>query len=140
MFFCGWLMFSLTTVGIVAALATDRARPVLIPYTLALLIAAGFFLGITRRQHGAAPIFHVGSFFSAIVLIYMIYPLTVYLANGLKYHELSDMRFFLNRPEPSEIATVAWWYLLYYASFCFVYFVTTKSVGSLRIERHSRPC
>lgn len=139
MFFCGWIVFGLAGLFAMAVLAPENSRGVLLPITSALLIAGGFFLGIARRRQWAAPIFNVGSFYAAVVLIYTVYPLTVFLKNGQIYHELSDLRLFIAQPDPRQIATVGWWYVLYFATFCFVYFVSTRSVGSLRVEPPSRP-
>src|SRR5688572_4007073 len=88
MFFCGWIVLVFAVLFVAALLAPRDIRPVLIPLMAALLIATGFFLGIARRQGWAAPIFHIGSFYAAVVLIYTVYPLAVYLKNGQMYHPL----------------------------------------------------
>lgn len=139
MLFCAWVILGLVVLLAVATLAPEKSRPVLIPLTSALVIAAGFFLGIARRHQWAAPIFHIGSFYGAVVLIYTLYPLVVYLYNDLSYHPLSDIRMYIAQPEPGQIATLAWWYVAYLGTFCLVYFVLSRSAGSLRIEQPALP-
>lgn len=138
MFFCCWIFLVLVAL-FAASSAPEGSRSVFIPFVSAFLIAIGFFLGLARRHRWTAPIFHVGSFYAAVVLIYTVYPLAVYFKNNRTYHPLSDIRLYAAQPQPDQVATVAWWYVVYLATFCFVYFITTRSVGILRIERPSRP-
>lgn len=138
MLFCCWIIFVVVSLATVAWLAPPDVGLVLVPLASALLIAVGFFLAIARRQHGAAPVFHVGTFYAAVVLIYTVYPLAVYLSNGRTYHQLSDYRLFEAQPRPEQVATIAWWHVFYFASFCLVYFLSTRHVGQLRVERPNR--
>lgn len=92
------------------------ASPVLWPLA-ATTIAVLIFFYTVRRRSTEFDIFELGTFYAAIVALYAIFPALAYLANGMEFGPLSDLRLFRAQPLPRELAPVFWCYFAYFAAF-----------------------
>ena len=94
--------------------------PVILP-GLAIIAAELVFLRTLRKRDGSVRPFEIGVFYSGLVVIYALYPLVNYAANGFTYSPLADSRLFRAQPSPSEAAPIYWYYFLFLASFALAY-------------------
>jgi hypothetical protein len=97
------------------------SNPVVTPLLATLSIGA-VFIGLQQRGSLHAPI-GLGTLYCAAVLIYTIYPLLIYLGLGGYYTPLNDQRLFVDQPDASAMARIAWYYVVYFAAFCAGYLV-----------------
>ena len=103
---------------------------------LAILAAALFFLLILRKHDGKVEVFELGVFYTGIVLIYSVYPLLNYLACGLSYLRRSNVVLFQAQPSPGEMATISWYFFVYFVSFLAAYLLAR---GRCKFEKLQVP-
>jgi len=118
----------------------ERVLPVAQP--LVVLMGAGvLFLGILLRRERAAPFLSLGGFAGAMILLYSVYPLLIFVMNGGVYTPRSDVRLFEWPPAPEDIAIFGWWYLVFLLSFAVAYLLvapSTRRSGPLAVQAPPR--
>jgi hypothetical protein len=133
-----WLVV-LLGFGIVVVVSQNRPDgPVLRPLAAALGVAALFYDTLLRR-HRTNPFLNLGGFATAIIILYAVYPLLVFLGNHLVYTSVNDQRLFVWQPLPSQIGTLAWWYVAFLFMFCVSYLATAGRATRIRIDRATAP-
>jgi hypothetical protein len=105
------------------------ARTIALPLAAAVLLAVWFWLLLARRS-SVPPTGEIGAWFVAIVLLYTVVPLIVYLLIGQEFTPFNDNRLVVVNPPPSEMAAVAWLYVLFLASFAVAYLAIRGRVGN----------
>lgn len=118
----GWLALLAATLLGWAAVPAPR-RIVFAALAAAVWIAVLFFVHLARRNK-EVPVDEIGTWYVALVTLYTVIPLLVYLIVGGEYSFLSDVRLFLLQPSPRSVARVALYYNLYLAVFAAVYLWT----------------
>jgi hypothetical protein len=105
-------------------------RAVVAPALVAGLSALVFFALLAHRSR-VLPIDEIGTWYVAAVTVYTILPLVVFLALGLTYTPLNDIRLFNYQPLPDEVAEIGWYYATYLLAFMVAYLaVRGNSVGT----------
>jgi hypothetical protein len=94
--------------------------PILLP-VLAILVVEFVFVRTLQKRDGQVEFFDIGIFFSAIVVLYSLFPCITSIANGFVYSALSDGRFFREQPTPTELASIFWYYFLFLTCFTVSY-------------------
>lgn len=115
----------LVVIGLTTALivASGDARLVVAPVAATMLCIWWFYSGLERRGD-SAPLGDVGAWYVAIVSLYAIIPVLVYIALGMQYTPLNDNRAFGLQPPPPEIARIAWMHAVHLVVFSAVYIAT----------------
>ncbi len=93
----------------------EQNWPVVLPM-LAAVIAAIVFLWILWVREGTIPFLEIGTVYVGVVTLYTLYPLIGYLVNGLAYTPFNDNRLFNAQPEPNEVGTIGWYYVVHLIS------------------------
>lgn len=117
----GLALFGATVAGFVAT--PQPRRIVFLALAVAVWIAFSFFVQLSRRNR-EVPVDEIGTWYIALVTLYAVVPLLVYLVVGGEYSFLSDMRLFAAQPSASIVARIALYYDLYLATFAAVYLWT----------------
>jgi hypothetical protein len=129
---------ALVVAGVLLHMAFQGRPAAAVVYPAAAIVAAAavFFAIVTVRERGA-PLFNLGGFAAAMIFVYAIYPIVVYLANGLTYTSNNDIRLWISMPVPEEIGALTWWYLIFFLSFGAAYLLTSGSGGKIRLDMTS---
>ena len=108
-------------VALAAVLAVPtELRPVAMPVVAGVLIAVGFLLALSQRSV-TTPMTEIGTAFVAVVTIYLVVPLGIYVALGGTYTIVNDNRLVQLQPSPAEVAGVGWLYVAFLGAFAAVY-------------------
>ncbi len=129
------LVVGLLVEGVLLSSSGSELTSVYAPAIALLTVGVCAYLLATRGD-GTAPL-EVGTLYCAVVLIYALYPLLTYLLLGGLYTPLSDARLFGAQPDPETVGRLAWYYVIYLASFIVAYFATRRSVGLHVVVRQS---
>ncbi|HJQ10156.1 MAG TPA: O-antigen polymerase [Gemmatimonadaceae bacterium] len=70
---------------------------------------------------GETPIVEVGAWYAVAGTIYLLLPLSVFLALGMVFVPTSDGRLFSLQPDPGEVARIAWMYVIHIGAFGLAY-------------------
>jgi hypothetical protein len=108
----------------------SELTPVITPMIALLTLGLCAYLLATHGD-GTAPL-EVGTMYCAVVLIYGLYPLATFLMLGGLYTPLSDARLFGAQPDPETVGRIAWYYVIYLASFVVAYFGTRRGAAGSR--------
>jgi hypothetical protein len=108
---------------------TERSLPVILPLAAAGIAAGMFYLALVRWRRSASPLFEVGGAYVAVVTLYTVFPLLVFLANGLAYTESSDSRLATAQPGPGEVGLISWYHVLHLVVFAGAYLLARGSGG-----------
>ncbi|HEX6178587.1 MAG TPA: hypothetical protein VF057_09515, partial [Thermoanaerobaculia bacterium] len=131
-------MLAFVFLGGAAIVWNDRIRwSVVGPLVVAVAIGLAMFVYLRRLEHGW-PYFELGAFYVAILLLYIAYPIVLYIVNGYRYPEYGDWRLIAVEHRPEVLGTMIWWYVLYLASFCAAY-VVVRGRRVLREHFRVRP-
>jgi hypothetical protein len=137
-----WALFCLVLLAsLVAYYLTDPdARPVMAPLLAVVIVAAFFFIYLWTLDR-LLPVFEIGAIFVLVTTIYSIFPLINYMAGGLQWTELSDLRLwsYNHYITPSDVGAFGWWYVLYIVGFAVTYLAVRRSaVARSRVARLPR--
>jgi len=105
---------------IVAATLDSNSRLLFWPIVATAASVAALIWSI-RTSDRSASYFEIGVVYAGIVALYAAVPPVIAVLNGFEFSPLRDGRFAAAQPLPSEIASIAWWYAIYVAAFCFTY-------------------
>ena len=112
------------------------SAPVVYPLAAILFLAVIFYSALWWRQRDIS-ILSLGGFAGAMVILYAVYPLLIFLLNHLEYTPLSDSRLFPEQPTPDRIGSIAWSYFLYFLTFAAAYLATSGRSGRFRVQADS---
>jgi len=112
------------------------SAPVVYPLATILFLAVIFYSALWWRQRDIS-ILSLGGFAGAMVILYAVYPLLIFLLNHLTYTPLSDNRLFADQPTPDRIGSIAWSYVLYFVPFAAAYLATSGRAGRFRVQADS---
>ena len=101
-------------------LVEPASRPVILP-VLAVANLLTFFVVVLHDRDGRLPVCEIGSVCAGITGLYAMVPLLGFWLGGLRWSPQSDGLLSMNPPTMSQIAGVAWRYVLYLASFIAAY-------------------
>ena len=96
------------------------AFPILLPLTCCIA-AEWLFVCRLKREKRPVDFFELGVFYSAVVLLYAIFPAVEYLTGGLSFSVLGEYRLFRADPSPAQLGPIFWYYAGYLACFVFAY-------------------
>jgi hypothetical protein len=113
-------------------LSEAELKPVIGPF-IALVVLAACVYSLSLRADRSAPM-ELGVIYSAVVLIYGLYPLVVYLALGGAYTPLNDSRLFAAQPDPETVGRLGWYYALYMGVFILTYFAIRNGRESTSLQ------
>jgi hypothetical protein len=108
---------------------TEQSLPVIQPLAAAGITAGVFYLALVRWRRSASPFLEVGGAYVAVVTLYTVFPLLVFLANGLAYTRSSDNRLAAARPGPEEVGLIGWYHVLHLVVFAAAYLLARGSGG-----------
>ncbi len=108
-----------------------RAEPVLVPLA-AVLAAIAVLLAVLGWRRGRVPVFEIGVVYAGVVGLYAVYPLVGYVASGLRYGPLNDLRLLTGQPDPAAVGRIGWHYVVHLLSFVLAYLFFR---GRLRLTR-----
>lgn len=114
----------------------EPSAPVVYPLATILFSAVIFYSALWRRQRDIS-ILSLGGFAGAMVILYAAYPLLILLLNRLTYTPQSDNRLFAEQPSPETVGSIAWMYVLYFASFAAAYLATSGRNGRFHVQADS---
>jgi hypothetical protein len=131
------LLWPLLGIALVAGFAwaatPDRIRAVVAPGLVVVVLACLYVAVIRARDRRFAPL-EIGSLYVAVVSLYGVYPLVSYIANDFTYSVTNDFRLYYYQPTPSEVASLAWYYPVYLASFIGAYLLARGRLPPWRVE------
>jgi oligosaccharide repeat unit polymerase len=110
--------------------ADDEMVVVVLPLVIGLLVSTGFYWTLCERTGGSMPWFELGVVYTAVVTLYMAFPLMGFIALGGRYTPASDNRLLFASPGPREVASAAWLYTSHLCGFCATYLILR---GRLRL-------
>lgn len=137
----GLTLLALLATVAVAFVTNDRTLPVTLPLLAVLWVGILFYASL-RGTAGVASV-EVGSVYAAVVMLYAVYPLVGYLANGLTYGIGNENRLYRYLPTPQEIGRTAWLYVGHLTVFSIGYRLVRgrvrfqpqlRSVGRVRVQ------
>jgi hypothetical protein len=109
----------IAAVVLLAALPPDYRHVVAPVLTISLL--ALLYVVVLQRRDKRVPVFEIGSLWVASTFMYSVYPVINFIAGGLEWHALSDMRLRAHDPGPRELGIFAWRYVVYFGAFVAAY-------------------
>jgi hypothetical protein len=105
---------------VVATVLDSNSRLIFWPVVATVASVAALVWSI-RTSDRSASYFEIGVVYAGIVALYAAVPPVVAALSGFEFSPVRDGRFVVAQPLPSEIASIAWWYAIYLAAFCFTY-------------------
>jgi oligosaccharide repeat unit polymerase len=94
---------------------------VIAPLIVGVLATVALFRVLSRRRHGVTPWFELGAVYSAVVTLYLVYPLVGFLALDGAYTPLNDRRLRLLHPTAAEVGRIGWVYAAHLSAFALAY-------------------
>jgi hypothetical protein len=125
------LVLGLLVQAMLSSSSGSELTPVYAPAIAMLTLGVCAYLLATHGD-GTAPL-EVGTLYCAVVLIYGLYPLVVYMLLGGLYTPLNDARLFGAQPDPETVGRLAWYYVIYLGCFIVAYFVTRRGARSSHV-------
>jgi hypothetical protein len=110
---------------------TEASISVLLPIVAAGLIVAAFF--VARIFQGQLNFLELGCVYVAIVALYTVYPLIVYLWNHHTFTLTNDFRLFALQPTPDEVGSLAWFYVAHLFGFVLAYGIVCRKKVALNV-------
>jgi hypothetical protein len=130
--FRGLMAVSLVALpSLAVALSSGGVRTVVAPLATIVAVTGLFYLVLFARS-AVLPVDEIGTWYMAVLAAYTTIPLVVYLALGLQYTPLNDMRLYLAQPQPAEVARGGWYYAAYTAGFAVLYLAVRRQRPHLR--------
>ncbi len=106
--------------AILLVLVSPDLRCVLAPMLAVITVFVWLVATIWDRDH-AFPVCDVGCMCALATVVYSVVPVLNYIAGGLRFTALGDMRLYRLQPTPSELGAFHWWHVAYLSSFAVVY-------------------
>ena len=123
--------FALVASAVALLFVDAAARPLALP----LLATANLFLlyvAVLRQRDGELPVCELGSVCVLITALYGSVPVLGYWLGGMQWSRFSDFRLAASGMTPTDVAGIAWRYVVYLAGFVVAYL-------AWRGRRASRP-
>lgn len=112
-------------------LASPEALPAVAPACITIIAAGLFFtklwLGRTRTS-----CFEIGGVYAAVVMVYTLVPLGIFILNGMECDVGMHPRLYLDQPSPAEFGRIAWYFSLHLCTFAAVYLLVRGSCPEFR--------
>ena len=121
------LIVLLSAVGLL--LMTSDQRYVALPGLACVVMVLWLWMTLWHRD-GKIPFFDVGMFCALAIVVYTVYPLINYWADGMQFGALSDFRLRSYNIQPSELGLFHARHVLYLFSFV-VFYAVFRGRGSI---------
>ncbi len=102
--------------GLIAAVLLfiiPRDYRIVVQPLLVISAVLATFYAIVGRRSRLFPVDDIAVWATGITAAYAVFPMLVYLGQGLRFTALNSARLYLLRPDPATVANIGWFYAIY---------------------------